>query len=1699
MELRNKKKVRSLSMTSEPPYLTPSVEQHSSKVNQPLFDYSSNSSIHEDPLLVNSKQVKDRSFKVTPLSKDERALSYFTKLKRKLKVRGASSLALAEAIEESLLTNYPIFARSFSLKVWELNIPLETALSSIIQAIDGSNAAALRKWKTLYTNMSLASYKNADEAYEQFQLITATLASLGDSKTEATLKEDFYKLVGLDFDLIPLFFPGNEAPDPADVLAVLPAINRYRKTEDAAINAKLVLKKVLEANPQETENLVERPRRPAECFYCASVSHTIYKCPSLESYLKANRKLDPEWLNAQRPFCKTTLTRFVSAWIKAHPTDSTTLSVSRQVVALPTPPVLEPLPTSLPAALPFPPVPPAPSQGSPMAVPPVSIATAPPSILKDVRWAGKLVAPDHPHKKIVAPPVEPYLALDGLQGETPIRIHVDTCAPYSVVHPSLLPDRLEGIAASDRRTLGGLGAGSTPILGTFILYFEIDGKNFVERCYVADAEVDLLLSLPWCQANDISISFISSPRATISTPDGWSTRSVPLAFIDALTWKKISARNIEEAPEKLSYSKQALSPQERKFLNKGRSVKPLSDQDLAKLRSYKDWNFQHPTPLEASSDDDAEPSDSPIPRPKRFVDTDAEWIRAHQPLLERLGGKADDVIPEAPKKLSAGDIAYPDDKDTERVLRTAPHVFEESFGSGVPPVDFETTDDRTIKGNQWPLSAEELKVLFAQTLDDLKCRRIERSMSPHNSPILVVQRFPDKHYWKVGERNKRRTAYDGRLINAIIVKRSYPIPLVMSLLRALGGYGYYIRIDLSAGFLQIILDPACRHWLAFTVPGVGKFQWRRLALGMVNSPSEFQRIMEEVLGHISGVHIYIDDIFIAGSTKAQVLRRLKRVLVALSLFDLKLALPKVIGPSPSIPVLGFEVSRSGIVPDQARIQSLVEAGNPSTRSQLHSFLNAIAFYREHIPCFADLLAPLRHLLKKGSRIPITSPSYQLALHRLRTAVAQHTINQFPDPALQKKVQSDASKYGLGAVVFQETKGKWVPLCFKSKLLTPLQQTYAPIEREILAIHYAVTKHREWLVTTEFIIETDHEPLVPILNGIRKEIPKRVLKYAVDLYDYSYKVLYKPGKLLFLADYLSRLPNADSELTIKKISASVDKAQDDLDPALKGLLIHKAHLRTQHGTPEEIKYDLRRAWDLNWTSMNQDAEDALDECFCSLVIRRTPVQHLLPGYRDRGLYPGHVIHLDLFTITKGADKSGDIFDIQLLGERAEMLDEDTIANGYFALIAVDSFSGYRFGRILPSKAQANVVGGIKAIVQEASMLPSMTIMDRGNEFNESQLFLEKHGVDVHRTSAYNPGANGLAESTVKYLKKLLVLEYDFEEKSLFAAFDAALMASRQKFSKTRGDTPFFLWFGRDPGGKYLSGLPEAVRERFAIIQKNRILEAETRKLPPIKLSPGDVVVTKVSERGKKALQAAFDATPHRVVSVGELGRVTLRNMVTGNETQQNLKRCRRLKRRYSDDWCLNDAVLERILEHFTIAADSFRNDFVVTFCSAANLKTNKRLEQAKINSWSNLIIYLNPPFRLFEGVIAKLLIEKPRMALIILPEWHEDRWYLWLKQLDQVVAQSVALPCEDDLFLLRGNIVGKPNWEARATLVVLPEDTRETTDYVKFVADRLSKFNKERSAVIQAEIHAAYSSFSGGIKPGQQANVGGSVDSSTSSK
>ena len=437
-----------------------------------------------------------------------------------------------------------------------------------------------------------------------------------------------------------------------------------------------------------------------------------------------------------------------------------------------------------------------------------------------------------------------------------------------------------------------------------------------------------------------------------------------------------------------------------------------------------------------------------------------------------------------------------------------------------------------IKQRPYPTSPATEKLIQKEIDDMLEKGHIEESESPWSSPIVLVDK-------KTGD---KRLCIDFRKVNDVTIKNAYPAPSISNILNQLKDSYYISTIDLKSGFWQILLDDASKPITAFSVPGKGLYQFRKMPFGITNAPGSFQQLMDIVLRPVKdkGVFVYIDDIIVIGKDYETHTRNLELVFECLLNAGLAINWKKSNFLKPYVSYLGFMIGQGKIYVSREKVRAILDATPPKTRKGIRSFLGLASWYRRFIPHFSTIAAPLNLLLRKEEKWH-WKEEQQLAFDTLKKCLAEPPVLHCPDFDHPFEIHTDASQVGLGGVLVQKINGEERVIAYISRTFSAAERNYSTTERECLSVLHCVEAFRPYVDNTEFLVVTDHSSLLWLKNI--KNPTGRLARWAIRLSQFNMRLIHRKGKYMSVPDALSRFPYND----LQEAEVELDENEEEIRP------------------------------------------------------------------------------------------------------------------------------------------------------------------------------------------------------------------------------------------------------------------------------------------------------------------------------------------------------------------------------------------------------------------------------------------------------------------------------------------------------------------------------------------------------------------------
>ena len=327
---------------------------------------------------------------------------------------------------------------------------------------------------------------------------------------------------------------------------------------------------------------------------------------------------------------------------------------------------------------------------------------------------------------------------------------------------------------------------------------------------------------------------------------------------------------------------------------------------------------------------------------------------------------------------------------------------------------------------------------------------------------------------------------------------------------------------------------------------------------------------------------YLHDVIVYSKTFEVHIDNVRTVLRRLGEHGVKLKPSKCHMFQKEVRYLGRVVSEEGHKMDPNNIDALValKSTRPKTVGDVRKIVGLLGYYRGYVQDFSRIVKPIYDLLKskeatdtssnhkvraggkKGLSKTQPSSSNPIEWERKHEEILVHVIDCLMSPPVMAYrnyecpfiVHTDASKEGLGAVLYQKQDAKMRVIAYASRTLSPTEQKYHihSGKLEFLALKWSITERfRDYLYYAPgFTVLTDNNPLTYILTSGKLNATGH--RWVAELSDFHFTIKYRRGVTNGDADFLSRPPkdiqhlleHCTEEISTDVIDASLHAVQED---------------------------------------------------------------------------------------------------------------------------------------------------------------------------------------------------------------------------------------------------------------------------------------------------------------------------------------------------------------------------------------------------------------------------------------------------------------------------------------------------------------------------------------------------------------------------
>ena len=145
---------------------------------------------------------------------------------------------------------------------------------------------------------------------------------------------------------------------------------------------------------------------------------------------------------------------------------------------------------------------------------------------------------------------------------------------------------------------------------------------------------------------------------------------------------------------------------------------------------------------------------------------------------------------------------------------------------------------------------------------------------------------------------------------------------------------------------------------------------------------------------------------------------------------------------------------TAIEPDSTKVTAVCDFPIPTTAKNVRQFVGLPSYYRQFVPNFSKIAAPLHALIRQNIPFQWTS-TCQSAFEQLKSQTVVPPVLEYPNFNHLFALHTDASKEGLEAVLEQDVSGTAHPIVYASKTLSKQEANYGATELEALGVEWAL--------------------------------------------------------------------------------------------------------------------------------------------------------------------------------------------------------------------------------------------------------------------------------------------------------------------------------------------------------------------------------------------------------------------------------------------------------------------------------------------------------------------------------------------------------------------------------------------------------------------------------------------------------------------
>ncbi|KAL5498856.1 hypothetical protein ACEPAH_1374 [Sanghuangporus vaninii] len=480
---------------------------------------------------------------------------------------------------------------------------------------------------------------------------------------------------------------------------------------------------------------------------------------------------------------------------------------------------------------------------------------------------------------------------------------------------------------------------------------------------------------------------------------------------------------------------------------------------------------------------------------------------------------------------------------------------------------------------------------------------------------------------------------------------------------------------------------------------------------------------------------------------------------------------------------------------------------PKNVHEVQQFLGLGNWLRRFVEGYSSVVKPLTSLTGKAEWR--WGEEQQKAFEELKKRLTNPPVLVIPNNEDPFCVEADASDFATGGVLLQKQEGRWKVVAYRSSTFLDAEQNYEIYDKEMLAIVQVLKEWRQYLqgANQPFEVWTDHANLTYFKAP--QKLNRRQARWRLDLAEFDFTLVHKPGKTLGKADLLSRRADYDKgehdneDVTFIKsdwlVRATIETSRDALMERIREAqkemseedkpsgLVMRDGVWSKEVTVKVLTTSSKKFWNIFIPTSVREV--VMKECHDSTLAGH-------PGANKTVSMALRVTRARVLHLNEVLEAPWQIVTVDLIGELPE-------SNGFNAIcIVVDRFSKQIHAIPTMTKLTAEGMARIyRDQVFRLHGLPKKIIHDRGVQFDAKmmkELYKLLH-IEGNPSTAYHPQTDSQTERVNQELEQYLRLYVNHRQSDWADWLALAEFAYNNHEHSATKLFPFFVNSGVHPVG------------------------------------------------------------------------------------------------------------------------------------------------------------------------------------------------------------------------------------------------------------------------------------------------------------